>query len=211
VDFALHLRIPGWCERPELKINGKPHHLASIADGFVVIDRKYAPGDVIDLALPMPVAAGHSSDGGIFLERGPLVFSFRPQEEWTSLFMPEFEITSPDFPMWAAATRSRWNFALFLDEKAPLGQQVRVNVTPTTADPWLNPPISLNVSARLVSDWDLVRPQGDNSDWFVTPPLPAAPRHLGPEETITLVPLGSTHLRLTVFPSCSSFRAQEAG
>jgi hypothetical protein len=204
VDFALHLRIPGWCTRPALEVNGKRQPLPSVARGFVVIRRTHAHGDVIGLRLPMQVAAGRSSDGGVFLERGPLVYSLRPTENWTSISMPEFEITSPDFPMWAAAAGSRWNFALALDQTAALDKQVRAKTTQTGDDPWVKPPVSLEVKARRVPGWELARPQGDNSDWFVTPPLPAALQHLGPEETITLVPLGSTHLRLTVFPSGGS-------
>ena len=204
VKFTLHLRVPGWCARPDLEINGRRQPLPRVAQGFMVIDRAYAPGDMVDLKLPMQIAVGHSSDGGVFLERGPLVYSLRPTEDWTPIFMPEFEITSPDFPMWGAAAGTPWNFALALDESAPVEKQVRVKSTGGGSDPWVKPPVSLEVPARRILNWDLSRPKGQDSDWFVTPSLPSTLRGLGSRETITLVPLGATHLRLTVFPSVSS-------
>jgi len=117
--------------------------------------------------------------------------------------MPEFEITSPEFPMWATTAASPWNFALVIDATVALDKQVRVNPANPTADPWSQPPISLSVAARRVPGWNLVRPKEDDADWFKTPPLPSTKADLGPDEQVTLVPLGSTHLRLTVFPSCS--------
>jgi len=202
--FPLYLRIPGWCKRPGLMINGKHAHLPEIENGFVMLDRVHADRDVIALYLPMEPGAGHSSDGGIFLERGPLVYSLRPKENWTAIAMPEFEITSPDFPMWAAAAASPWNFALEVDESVPLDKQLKVNQTAMSSDLWSTPPVSLTVAARRVQGWQLVRPKGDDAEWFKTPPLPVDNSKFGTEETVQLVPLGSTHLRLTVFPKCRS-------
>lgn len=201
LEFPLHLRIPGWCERPSLQVNNRSYPLPPINDGFITLTRTFSPGDVVTLELPMHIVLGHSSDGGTFLERGPLVFSLQPREEWTPIAMPEFEITSPDyFPMWAAAARSPWNYALAIDGTTSLDRQVRVRQQRGSEDLWNNPPISLEVDARRVEGWTLVRPHGNDAEWFTTPPLPGDLGPLGPIEKISLVPLGSTQLRLTVFP-----------
>ena len=141
-------------------------HLPTAEDGFVLLDRVHADGDVITLDLPMEIGVGHSSDGGIFVERGPLVYSLRPNEVWTPIAMPEFEITSPEFPMWAASAGSPWNFSLVIDEGKPLERQVRVEETAILADPWSTPPISLLVAAPRLPGWDLVRPKGGDANWF---------------------------------------------
>jgi uncharacterized protein len=203
VEFPLHLRVPAWCKQPKLSVNGRREILPPINNGFVVLHRNYAGGDVIRLELPMKAELGHSTDGGIHLERGPLVYCLRPKENWTSIAMPEFEITSPEFPMWAAAAGSPWNFALVIDPELPLDSQVRVNKAPAGAAPWETPPISLSVSARRVTGWDLLHPKGDDPNWFLTPPLPPPESPLGPEERVNLVPVGSSHLRLTVFPQAA--------
>ena len=164
-------------------------------------------GDVITLDLPMELGIGHSSDGGVFIDRGPLVYSLRPMEIWTSIEMPEFEITSPQFPMWAATAGSPWNFALAIDEHRPLKDQVQIEETGVKQDPWRTPNISLLVTGRRIGGWNLVRPKGDDANWFKTPPLPSDKSRLETDETVRLVPLGSTHLRMTVFPTCTPSRS----
>lgn len=176
--------------------------LPPIQDGFIVLRRTHSPGDVITLELPMLVGSGKSSDGGVFLQRGPLVYSLQPEEQWTPIAMPEFEITSPDyFPMWAATARSPWNYALDLNESTPLDRQVRVQSGPAGQDPWAHSPTALEVRACRIQAWDLIHTGGDDPERFMTPPLPVNRTSTGPVEKISLVPLGTTHLRLTVFPS----------
>jgi len=206
VEFPFHLRIPGWCTRPALSRNGKPINPTTNSTGFFVMDRVRG-GDVIELDLPMELGIGHSSDGGVFIDRGPLVYSLRPMEIWTSIEMPEFEITSPQFPMWAATAGSPWNFALAIDQQRPLKDQVQVEETGVKQDPWSTPNISLLVTGRRIDGWDLVRPKGDDANWFKTPPLPSDKSRLEKDETVRLVPLGSTHLRMTVFPTCTPSRS----
>lgn len=212
VRFSLHLRVPAWCDNPRFAVNGKDVPIPPIKDGFICLERVFADQDMIEMDLPMRVQSGRSSDGGMYLERGPLVYSLQPKEEWTAIEMPEFEITSPDyFPMWAAAAGSRWNYGLAIDPHKNLEQQIRVRQEKTSAapdkdpenDPWANPPIHLAVPARRIENWELARPHGDDPEWFQTPPLPKDKSELGPVETIELSPLGSTHLRLTVFPAAS--------
>ena len=206
VEFPLHLRVPGWCDSPHLEINGKSQALPPVENGFLVLDRTHRSGNVIEIDFPMKLRVGRSTDGGVFLERGPLVYSLQPEEVWSPIAMPEFEITSPDFPMWAAAAGSPWNFSLSLHEGEALESQVRINQVTPSADHWSQPPITLTVQARRVSGWDLNRLKRDDADWFRTPPLPPLDSPVAAEEAITLVPLGSTHLRVTVFPSCPQSR-----
>jgi uncharacterized protein len=79
--FTLCLRLPGWCARPALRINGRRQPLASqVRSGYACIDRDWRAGDQVDLDLPMRVerVEAHPSvrqaAGRIALRRGPIVY-----------------------------------------------------------------------------------------------------------------------------------------
>lgn len=54
--FALSLRIPGWCRKPKIRVNGKAIKCPCQPGTFAVIERRWSPGDRIELHLPMPVS-----------------------------------------------------------------------------------------------------------------------------------------------------------
>lgn len=80
MDFELKLRVPGWCEAPAVRINGDDVRDLATDRGYITLKRKWAPGDRIDLRLPMPVRriAAHpqvrDNVGRVALQRGPLVY-----------------------------------------------------------------------------------------------------------------------------------------
>jgi DUF1680 family protein len=94
--LTLRLRIPGWArneaspgdlytfvdksdEQPTLNVNGKPASI-HLENGYAVINRKWTPGDVVELNLPMPVRRLTADErveadrGRVALQRGPIVY-----------------------------------------------------------------------------------------------------------------------------------------
>ena len=67
--LAVYLRIPGWCKRFSIAINGK-RILVSTINGYACLQRKWKAGDKISLVLDMPA---------VLLESNPLVEETRNQ------------------------------------------------------------------------------------------------------------------------------------
>ena len=197
--FPLSLRIPAWCHHPILSVNGE-HVAVRSQKGFVTVDRLFRPGDTLTLTLPMELGRTAWPYGGVALERGPMVFSLPIQEDWTTYTVPDY--STPAFPGYNANPASKWNYAIVLNS-GPLENQVKVQEATgeLAANPWLHPPVTLTVAARRVEDYTL---QGNTNqdDQSFTPPLPdlAFSEVSRETETITLVPYGSTQLRVTIFP-----------
>lgn len=78
--FSLKMRIPGWCTSFKISVNGETENDPAIKNGYVAIERKWLPGDVVELALDMPVelVAAHprvtENTGKRAVRRGPLVY-----------------------------------------------------------------------------------------------------------------------------------------
>ncbi|HPD14395.1 MAG TPA: glycoside hydrolase family 127 protein [Planctomycetota bacterium] len=96
-EFDLFLRIPGWCRKHLLKVNGKTvaHKMAK---GYAKISRTWANGDRVELSLAMPVerVVAHprvAEDAGkVALRRGPIVYCLEQADNSApvrSLLLPD--------------------------------------------------------------------------------------------------------------------------
>jgi hypothetical protein len=91
-SFTLALRVPGWCRRPALRINGRATKLAPLlSGGYARIRRRWEPGDAVELRLPMPVErieahpSVRSDAGRVALQRGPLVYCLEEADNGADL------------------------------------------------------------------------------------------------------------------------------
>ena len=78
-EFALRLRVPGWCRDPRIEINGRLVADKQV-DGYAILRRTWSDGDRVILDFPMPVERVRADTrvaaaaGQVALQRGPLVY-----------------------------------------------------------------------------------------------------------------------------------------
>lgn len=88
--FALSLRIPDWCDKFSVALNGK-RVAAKAKGGWVSLKRAWRPGDEVALDLAMPVRILRANDGVaadaglIALQRGPLVYALESVDNGPAL------------------------------------------------------------------------------------------------------------------------------
>ena len=88
VKTQVRLRIPGWCKQYAVSVNGKAVEPA-VDKGYAVLDGKWKDGDVIDLALDMPVEVVEADPrvkedvGKRAVQRGPLVYCIEEADNQT--------------------------------------------------------------------------------------------------------------------------------
>ncbi|PQP86959.1 glycoside hydrolase family 127 protein [Paenibacillus sp. AR247] len=98
-EFAVRLRLPGWCRGAKLSINGENVAPAdwTIDRGFLVLSRRWKPGDTMDYVMEMPVQQVHARPeveadrGRVAVQRGPLVYCLE-QADNPELVYDEFAV-----------------------------------------------------------------------------------------------------------------------
>ena len=105
MEFGLNLRIPGWCRRWSLYVNGESVE-AEVSDGYARIRRRWEDGDEISLALDMPVRLVRANPrvredvGKACVCRGPLVYCLEEADNGKDLHLVRLNGVQPkDFSM----------------------------------------------------------------------------------------------------------------
>jgi DUF1680 family protein len=78
-SFSIFLRIPGWCKKSKILVNGKIY-AAKIQNGYAEVRKNWTTGDQIQLMLDMPVTMIEANPlveetrNQIAVKRGPIVY-----------------------------------------------------------------------------------------------------------------------------------------
>lgn len=189
VRFPLHVRIPEWADAARVLVNGREQG-PTRTGAFLILDREWLPGDVVELKLPMQPRVSRWQNKSVAVERGPLLFSFSPGEHWVKL---RDQGMTPD---WQVFPDRAWNYAVRVKEQS--AAHLPVTEGPIAAEPFSaeSKPVQIAVPAQLLNSW--------RTEDGVAPPPPQSPVPTSEEmEMITLVPYGTARLRTTVFPEAT--------
>lgn len=87
LEFPLNLRIPGWCKKYDVFVNGKLQKADKDVNSYVTLKNSWKEGDIITLDLDMPVemvaADPHveADKGKRAIQRGPLVYCMEETDQ----------------------------------------------------------------------------------------------------------------------------------
>lgn len=189
--FPLRLRIPSWCTKPVVKVNGMA--LPRVFSGqLLTIHRTWKTNDQVTINFPMQVKVTLQINNAVSIERGPLVFAvkIKPSVKIVNQYpvkgFYETEITPA----------SAWNYGLLINP-ASAAKSITVVKTPMPENPFMQEkaPVQLKVYARQIPSWTL---DYNKVAAFDVPFGPVSSTE--PNERITLVPYGSESLRLSIIP-----------
>jgi DUF1680 family protein len=187
VSFPMYLRIPSWADDARLSLpSGETTD--TMPGEYHVVERDWQPGDEVVLSMSPDVETERRHHGSVAVLRGPLVFSYPVEAEGKLID------GSPPAADWEFHPTEPWNYGLDVDTADPASSVgVRTDAVgdvPFSPD---DPPMELTVRGRLVPEWQL------EDNWAGE--IPHSPtRTDGSRTELTLVPYGSTMLRVTEFP-----------
>lgn len=218
LKFPLALRIPGWCGDASISVNGKVATLESKAGTFAIVDREFRDGDKIVLRLPMRVQLKDWFAGSaVSVERGPLVYALKIEEKRVEIQRDTDFIRRvlkqnniQGFPAVEFYPQSEWRYGVDAAQKnAP--EKFKVIESPMTENPFMaeHAPVRIEINLRALPQWaanwqSVVEPQP--TDLKQSPKNPASlpgeteMHAVGASKTMTFLPYGATHLRLTTLP-----------
>lgn len=212
VAFPLYLRLPAWCQSPQVVVNGSPMAISPKSGRFVRIAREWKDGDVVTLRLPMEVAVKkwERNHGSVSVNYGPLTFSLKIGERYDQHDSIKTAIGDSSWqkgadpskwPSYEIHPTTPWNYGLVLDEQNPEKSFAvkqgnwPVNDFPFTTE---SAPITMTVKAKKIPEWQLDR-HGLCAVLQDSPVLSDEP-----VETVSLIPMGAARLRISAFPVIGS-------
>lgn len=193
--FPLQLRIPVWCKNPSVTLNGQP--LSHERKGqIVIINRTWKNGDKLVLQLPMEVTTSNWGRNSRAIERGPLVYALKLEEQW-QMGNEETEGT-----YYSIFPKGDWNYglleAIIKDPVKNLEVKKVKEVTGNFIWNLSHAPIEIIASAKKIPGWKMLNEVA---------PQPVTDRtgiYKGKVddtiEKITLIPYGCTKVRIVAFP-----------
>ncbi len=208
VLFPLYLRIPVWCRTPSVRINGRIVRTNAKPGQYVVLTDTWQQGDRITLDLPMAlkVRTWQENKNSVSVNYGPLTFSLKIQEAYrkedsqkTAIGDSKWQANADpaQWPSFEIYPQSAWNYGVLVNGQTPeasftvVRKPGAIRAFPFTPDAV---PITLTAKARRLPGWSV-------DQYGLCAVLPQSPvATTEPIETITLVPMGASRLRISAFP-----------
>ena len=208
VSFPMYFRIPSWAENAVVTVNGK-HAGKAVPGKYVKIDRLWKDGDKVMLEFPMSfrMHTWQTNKNSVSVYYGPLTLSLKIDEKYVQRNSAETAIWDSKWQKDADPSKwptteiypdSPWNYALVLSGSGnPLaGIEVVRKEWPQDDFPFAleSVPLEFKATGRRIPSWT-------TDDTGLCAVLPDEGVKTGPDEQVTLVPMGAARLRISAFPN----------
>ncbi len=206
--FPIYLRLPEWCEKPIISVNGRTLSINTKKGGYARIERPWNAGDKIGLRLPMSLRATkwNENHDSMSLNYGPLTFSLKITEDVSKMDSSKTalgdsqwqkDLDPAKWPAYQYQPKSPWNVALAVNPDKPLtGLTVVKKEWPKSGFPFTPNDVPIYITARgaVLPEWTLDR------TGLVSPLQQSPTRTFQPIQPWKLIPMGAARLRITAFP-----------
>jgi len=207
-DFPLYFRIPGWCTNPSIMVNTEKIDKTPKAGTYMRINRTWKNGDVVTLSFPkeINIKTWKENENSVSIDYGPLTFSLKIGEDFvrkesdkTAIGDSKWQdgVDKENWPSYEIHPTTPWNYGLVLNGKNA-ADSFTIEQKPWPADDFPftpeNAPIVLKAQAKQIPNWTI-------DQYGLAGELQESPVQVDTKsETVELVPMGATRLRISSFP-----------
>ena len=208
VNFPLYLRIPSWCRKAVVKINGENIDCLPGQGGYIKISRTWNDLDTVELDLKMDIEVKkwEKNHNSVSVNYGPLTFSLfikerlvRHESDKTAIGDSQWQdgADTKQWPSYEIFSDSAWNYGLAydpdnLDESFVLERKAwPENNFPFTQD---SVPLVIKAKGKIIKEWTL-------DEHKLCASLQDSPVKSDCEiDDICLIPMGAARLRISSLP-----------
>ena len=211
VSFPLYLRIPAWCKRAKITVNGKPVVAELVPGTYARLVRTWKTGDKMELTFPMDITVKtwEKNKSSMSVNYGPLTFSLLIKEKYEKMDSKQSAIgdskwqdgvDQQKWPAFEIYPTTAWNYGLLLDKENPEQSfTIERKAWPKDNFPFTidSSPLVIKAKGKIISDWVLDK-------YGLCGILPQSPVITNePVQEIELLPMGACRLRISAFPVLS--------
>lgn len=182
LNITLTFRIPAMTTA-EVFYNGLSE--GGFKSGIVELKKKFNKGDTIEIDIDAPVSVVNNPDGSVSLRKGSLLLALKLEEKYINIRGEE------PFNLRGFTPLSDWNYAPLLSSGKAEVLEIIKNKIPDMPFDTVSPPLTVRVKGVKVLNWKISKNSAG--------PYPVNPEVSEPG-AITLVPYGSTNIRIAQFP-----------
>ena len=209
VNLSLKFRIPDWAEQSFVSINGAKQTIQA-KDGFYILERLFAPNDVVVLEFVDKVRFVENAHG-VSVFKGALLFALPVKEREVNEGLRQGN--DPEYPRYSLYPDSKWNYGVNLENfGVKVNQLDKISNTPWKSG---NQNVSIDLTVKEIKNWKLKKVKNGLRRWnargnvhpigfecVFTPKVPKKvnEKYVGEQDIVTLVPYCSTRLRIAILP-----------